>query len=136
MTLSRLYSRLLPKMGQYGKYYLPMTFNKYRTKDVVINTRKPGFATVFDVSHMGVFETFNRELLERKFMVNLSKLDKKSKLCGLINDKGHIIDDIIIGNVDNVKYRMTVNSNTKHIWEDELKWTKKLRPYRVIIPKN
>lgn len=119
MSLSKLYSKLQPKMGQYGEYYLPMTFNKYRTKDVVINTRSPGFATVFDVSHMGVFETFDRGLLEKKFMVNLSKLNNKSKLCGLINEKGHIIDDIIIGDVDNVKYRMVVNSNTKHIYRRE-----------------
>ena len=43
-------------------------------------------------------------------MVNLSKLDNKSKLCGLINEKGHIIDDVIIGVVENVKFRMVVNS--------------------------
>ena len=116
MTLARIYSRLSPKMGSYGEYFLPMTFNKYRTKDVVINTRKPGFCSVFDVSHMGIFETYNKNILEDKFRVNLNSLKNRSKLCGLVNTRGHIIDDIIVGNVDDTKYRMVVNSNTKHIY--------------------
>ena len=37
MSLARIYSRLSPKMGPYGEYFLPMTFSKYRTKDVVLN---------------------------------------------------------------------------------------------------
>ena len=31
MSLARIYSRLSPKMGPYGEYFLPMTFNG-RTK--------------------------------------------------------------------------------------------------------
>lgn len=116
MSLARIYSRLSPKMGPYGEYLLPMTFNMYRTKDVVINTRKPGFSTIFDVSHMGIFETYNKNILEDKFRVNLNSLKNKSKLCGLVDNKGYILDDIIVGNVDELKYRMVINSNTKHIY--------------------
>jgi aminomethyltransferase len=116
MSLARIYSRLSPKMGPYGEYFLPMTFSKFRTKDVVLNTRKPGFATVFDVSHMGIFETYNKKILEDTFLVNLNKLKNKSKLCGLLDSRGYILDDIIVGNVDESKFRMVVNSNTKDIY--------------------
>ena len=116
MSLARIYSRLSPKMGPYGEYFLPMTFSKFRTKDVVLNTRKPGFANVFDVSHMGIFETYNKKILEDTFLVNLNKLKNKSKLCGLLDSRGYILDDIIVGNVDESKFRMVVNSNTKDIY--------------------
>jgi hypothetical protein len=41
MSLHKLYTRLGPKMGQFRKYTIPLTFSKYNTKDTVINTRKP-----------------------------------------------------------------------------------------------
>ena len=41
MNYAKLYSKLLPKMGQYGNFALPMTFQKFKTSDVVRNTRKP-----------------------------------------------------------------------------------------------
>ena len=118
MVLSNLYSRLGPKMGEFGKYILPMTFQKFKTKDVVINTRKPGFCSIFDVSHMGIFETQNRQFLEDKFMVNLSK-PNHSKLAAVLNGHGHIVDDLIIGNVDSEKYRLVVNANTKDYFREQ-----------------
>jgi len=114
MSLHSLYSKLAPKMGAFGKYTLPLTFSKYNTKDTVINTRKPGYCTVFDVSHMGIFETNKKKLIEKIFHINVHK--NKSKLTGLINKEGHIIDDLIVGNVDNYKYRLLVNANTKHFY--------------------
>ena len=112
MALYKHYSKLGPKMGQFGKNILPMTFQKYKTKEVVINTRKPGYCSIFDVSHMGIFETQNRQFVEDKFMVNLSK-PNHSKLSAVLNAKGHIVDDLIIGNVNSEKYRLVVNANTK-----------------------
>ena len=112
MSHLKLYSRLVPKMGAFGNYVLPMTFQKYRTKDVVINTRKPNYCSIFDASHMGIFETTRRDLIEKHFLVNLEKYNNRSKLAVLLNDKGYVIDDIIIGDVDNSKYRLVVNANT------------------------
>ena len=54
MLLHNLYTKLGPKMGTFGRYTMPMTFSKYKIKDVVMNTRKPGYCSVFDVSHMGI----------------------------------------------------------------------------------
>jgi aminomethyltransferase len=113
MFIPKLYTRLSPKMGPFGKYMLPLTFDKFKTRDVVIKTREPGFASIFDVSHMGIFETRRRDLIEKNFLVNLEKYNNRSKLAAVLNNKGHIIDDVIIGDVDNKKYRLVVNANTK-----------------------
>ena len=40
-----------PKMGQFENYILPMTFNNFKTKDVVMKTSQPGFITIFDKSY-------------------------------------------------------------------------------------
>ena len=64
---------------------------------------------------MGIFETYNKNILEDKFRVNLNKL-RINPSYGLVDNKGYILDDIIVGNIDELKYRMVVNSNTKHIY--------------------
>jgi aminomethyltransferase len=113
MFIQKLYNKLSPKMGQYGKYMLPLTFDKFKTREVVVKTREPGFATVFDVSHMGIFETERQDLIEQNFLVNLEKYNNRTKLSAVLDSKGNIIDDVIIGDVDNNKYRLVVNANTK-----------------------
>ena len=113
MFIQKLYQRLSPKMGQYGNFCLPLTYNKFKTKDVVIKTRQPGFTTIFDVSHMGIFETKRADLIEKNFLVNLENYDNKSKLSAVINNGGRIIDDVIIGDVDKSKYRLVVNAANK-----------------------
>jgi aminomethyltransferase len=118
MTIRKLYSILNPKMGQYGKYLLPLSYANYNVKDVVINTRKQDYTTVFDVSHMGLFETpINQNTtnyLSNILNNNLNTLNNnKSRLAVLLNDKGNIIDDLIIGNINNDKFRLVVNANNK-----------------------
>ena len=113
MFIPKLYQRLSPKMGQYGNFILPLTFNKFKTKEVVIKTRQPGFATIFDASHMGIFETRRADLIEQHFLVNLEKYNNKSKLSAVLNKDKHIIDDLIIGDIDKSKYRLVVNAGTK-----------------------
>lgn len=118
MTIRKLYSILNPKMGQYGKYLLPLSFSDYNVKDVVINTRKKDYATVFDVSHMGIFEAPINQVTTDYFSNllnnNLNTLNNnKSRLSVLLNNKGNIIDDLIIGNINNEKFRLVVNANNK-----------------------
>ena len=119
MALSQIHKRLLPKMGSFAGFNLPLRFGKFNSKDVVLNTRKPGFTTVFDVSHMGVYETSNiSALLGRKLedllYIDINKLtENKSKLAVLLNDEGHVLDDLIISNVDSRKYRLVVNADKK-----------------------
>ena len=125
MFIQKLYNRLSPKMGNYGNFFLPLTYRKFNTKDVVVKTRKPGFATVFDVSHMGIFETNRVDLIEQHFLADLSKYYNRSKLVSLINKKGHIVDDIIIGDVDKSKYRLVVNAASKNYFRNILDFHEK-----------
>jgi len=115
MALSRIHSRLLPKMGKYAGIDLPLTFSKFNIKDVVINTRRPDFTTVFDVSHMGVYEANIQNNISEK-LEKLLKTDvrglkpNKAKLAVILNENGEVQDDLIISNVDNKKYRLVVNA--------------------------
>ena len=119
MSFSKIHSRLLPKMGSFAGFNLPLRFGKFNSKDVVVNTRKPGYTTVFDVSHMGVYETqdlsnFIGKKLENLLYIDIDKLtSNKAKLATLINSDGMVIDDLIISNVDNRKYRLVVNADKK-----------------------
>ncbi len=122
MTLSKLYPLLKPKMGKYGKYVLPLSYDLYNTKDVVTKTRRKGFSTVFDVSHMGIFET----LINSTTINNLSKLlnidlnilkTNKSKLSVIIDKNSNVIDDLIISNIDDRKFRLVVNANNKSFFK-------------------
>ena len=107
---------LLPKMGQFGKFTLPMTFSKFKTRDVVLNTRKPNHTTIFDVSHMGVYESFNNVVtslrINELLRIKSEKIsNNKSKLGVILNNDGIVFDDLIIGHIDNTKYRLITNAN-------------------------
>ena len=44
MSFSKIHSRLLPKMKiVLVGFNLPLRFGKFNSKDVVVNTRKPGY---------------------------------------------------------------------------------------------
>ena len=118
MSLSRIHSRLLPKIGKYAGHEMPLTFSKFNTRDVVKNTRRPDFTTVFDVSHMGVYETKlnenSQKKIEKLLHIDLNKLYKnKAKLTVVINRKGEVLDDLIISNIQNRKLRLVVNAGAK-----------------------
>ncbi len=122
MCLTKFYNILKPKMGNYGNFYLPLSYSKYNTKDVVINTRKLNHMTFFDVSHMGLFETKINDLsiknLSNLLNINVSKiLPNKSKLCVILNKKGHVTDDLILSNINNEKLRLVVNANNKNFFK-------------------
>ena len=57
-------------------------------------------------------------MIEKHFLVNLEKYNNRSKLAAVLNNKGHVIDDVIIGDVDNSKYRLVVNANTKDYYRN------------------
>ena len=119
MSFSKIHSRLLPKMGEFAGYSLPLRFAKFNSRDVIKNTRIPGYTTVFDVSHMGVYESSNTRSyisskLEKLLYIDIDKLtNNKAKLAVLINNDGVVLDDLIISNVDNRKYRLVVNADKK-----------------------
>lgn len=120
MAFQKFYNFLGPKMGQFGKFTLPLTFGRYPTRLVTANTRNTGFATVFDVSHMGIFETRDKDNLKELVNVNLNKLrENRSRLSVILNkSNGRVLDDLIVGNVNDNKYRLVVNANNRGFFKN------------------
>ena len=123
MTISKFHNFLKPTLGKYGSRMLALSYQNYKTKDVVLNTRKTGFTTVFDVSHMGIFETSISDQsinkLNSLLNIDLNKLqNNKSKLSVILNNEGYVMDDLIISNVDDNKFRLVVNSENKDFFRN------------------
>ena len=43
MCLTKFYNVLKPKVGNVAKFYLPLSYSKYNTKDVVINMKTKSY---------------------------------------------------------------------------------------------
>lgn len=128
--LYNLQKTLSPTLAPFGNYMLPLKYENYPTLEVVTKTRKPNFCTVFDVSQMNRLELYQYNKhklpisidnpdnilstqLEKIFPLNTKMLkENKSLLSLVLDDKCQIVDDFIISNVDNEKYRFIVNANT------------------------
>ena len=118
-----------PVMTNFGKFDLPLKFKNYNSKDITINTRKDK-CTLFDVSHMAIFEIGFKEknyqnlsnVLESLFPINTNILkENRSALSIILNKECEIIDDFIVSNIDNEKYRFVINANTKEDFEKLMK---------------
>tara|TARA_B100001057_G_scaffold500864_1_gene618361 strand:+ start:544 stop:1716 length:1173 start_codon:yes stop_codon:yes gene_type:complete len=128
LPLQRLHDKLNPVMTQFGEYNMPITFKNFKTKEIVTNIRKDNSCCVFDVSHMGIIDMYHKNsltslnnFLESKFPLNSDVLKENRSVLSVILDKHcSVIDDFIIGNVDNKKYRFVVNSLTKNSFFDYL----------------
>lgn len=116
--LSKIQQQLGPVLGNFAGYNMPMKFNYNSVKDVVTGVRNG--VGIFDVSHMGYIKlssdnisNINR-LLEKVFPINTDTIKyNESKLSILLNNKGYIQDDLIIGNVNN-HFRLIVNASNKY----------------------
>lgn len=105
-----------PKFGKFYSKTLPLTYQKFNTKDVIINSRKKGYTTIFDVSQMNYIEVPKNNSISKKleflFPIDLKKLTlNKSQLNVLLDYKCNVLDDFIITNMDN-KYRFIINSES------------------------
>ena len=98
--------------GKFGNYELVLKFKDYNTKDVTMNTRKKNHCTIFDISHVRVFNLLNPNLnkLERIFPINTTSLiNNRSALSVVLNEKCEIEDDFIVSNI-NGTYRFVANN--------------------------
>lgn len=138
--LHDLHENLKPKYGNFAGYNMPMNFCVNSIKNVALGTRKEKSCSIFDVSHMGILDfslikdneyidindknNFLIEILEKVFPISIS--DKKnyslnkSILTIMLNNKGNVIDDLIITNVDNYKFRLVVNAANKFFIRETL----------------
>ena len=147
--LQPLHNNLNPSMGDFGDYELPMTFKNYKIGETTTNIRKPNHCCIFDVSHMGVLDivpSLNQDydkssessdnlgeiskFMEELYPINTNILTKnRSVLSPVLNQQCEVIDDFIVGNIDDRKYRLIVNSATKHKFKAFLDKELKSRNY-------
>lgn len=117
IALSEVHKALNAKMVPFAGYNMPVS---YEGVNVEHETVRKGVG-VFDVSHMGEFlVTGDRalELIQKVTSNDASKLtDGKAQYSCLPNDKGGIVDDLIVYRFNEEKYLLVVNaSNIDKDW--------------------
>lgn len=106
------------KMAEFAGYNMPISYTGINDEHAAVRTN----AGVFDVSHMGEFMLKGEnavELIQRVTTNDSSKLTAgKAQYSCLTNEKGGIIDDLIIYCIEeNKAYMLVVNaSNTEKDW--------------------
>lgn len=116
-ALSAKHRELNAKMVPFAGFNMPVSYEGVNIEHE--NVRKN--LGVFDVSHMGEFLISGENALEliQKISTNdASKLtDGKAQYSCMPNDKGGIVDDLIIYRIDAEKYLLVVNaSNIEKDW--------------------
>ncbi len=116
-ALSHIHEKLGAKMVPFAGYNMPV---QYEGVNIEHETVRNGVG-VFDVSHMGEFFLKGEKALEliQKISSNdATKLvPKKAQYSCMPNDKGGIVDDLIIYMIDENEYMLVVNaSNIEKDW--------------------
>jgi aminomethyltransferase len=133
----RILKSLLPKMGQYHSKLLPLTYKKYPTKEVILNSKKVGHVTAFDVSQMNYIEvkksTNTEKLIENIFPINITRLkENKGELSVVLDEKCNILDDFVVTNMGD-RYRFIVNSESIPLFNEY--FSKKNIEYKFLSDK-
>lgn len=117
IALSEVHKSLNAKMVPFAGYNMPVS---YEGVNVEHETVRKGVG-VFDVSHMGEFLITGPnalDLIQKVTSNDASKLkDGKAQYSCLPNDKGGIVDDLIVYRFNEEKYLLVVNaSNIEKDW--------------------
>lgn len=120
---------LKAKMGEFAGYDMPLY---YETGVMKEHEWTRAHAGLFDVSHMGQITVEGPEataLWERVTPSSFAKLAKGSaKYTVLTNEKGGIIDDLIVTRLEDEKFFAVLNAGRKNI---DIEWLKKNLPASV-----
>ena len=117
-TLYNTHLSLNAKMTSFGGYEMPVQYSGVRNEHLAV--RKD--LGVFDVSHMGEFYVYgpnSLRFLQHICSNDISKINiGKAQYNYIPNDKGGIVDDLIIYRLEKEKYLLVVNaSNIKKDWD-------------------
>ena len=102
--------RLGAKMVPFAGWLMPVQYTSIVEEHQVVRSN----VGVFDISHMGQFivdGAGGRDWLNRMLTNNVDKLDVGvGQYTFLLNDRGGIIDDLIVYRIDEQKYLLVVNA--------------------------
>ncbi len=117
-ALSDVHRDLGAKMVEFAGYEMPVQYSGVNDEHETVRNA----VGVFDVSHMGEFLIEGPEalaLIQKVTSNDASKLvDGKAQYSCLPNDKGGIVDDLIVYKIKDEKYLLVVNaSNIQKDWD-------------------
>jgi len=120
------------KMVDFGGWDMPINYGSQIKEHNIVRSD----AGMFDVSHMTVVDLNGdkvRDFLRYLLANNVDRLKNKGKAlysC-MLNEKGGVIDDLIIYYVNDIFYRMVVNASTR---EKDLAWiNKQAEAFSVVV---
>lgn len=118
IALNDVHEALGAKMVSFAGYNMPVRY----TSDIEEHKTVREGVGVFDVSHMGEFLLKGEkalDLIQKVTSNDASKLtDGKAQYSCLPNDKGGIVDDLIVYKIKDNEYMLVVNaSNIEKDWE-------------------
>ncbi|WP_108869245.1 glycine cleavage system aminomethyltransferase GcvT [Aquimarina aquimarini] len=116
-ALTETHTALGAKMVPFAGFNMPVSYEGVTTEHETVRNG----VGVFDVSHMGEFLITGPnalELIQKVTSNDASKLvDGKAQYSYLPNDKGGVVDDLIVYKIADEKYLMVVNaSNIEKDW--------------------
>ncbi|PWH81289.1 glycine cleavage system aminomethyltransferase GcvT [Brumimicrobium oceani] len=116
-ALSAVHIDLGAKMVPFAGYNMPVSYAGLKHEHEVVRTK----VGVFDVSHMGEFFVKGEQaeaLLQKVTSNDVSKLvPGKAQYCYLPNEKGGIVDDLLIYKISDQEFMLVVNaSNIEKDW--------------------
>src|SRR6266567_656347 len=117
IPLNDLHASLGGKMVPFAGYNMPVRYSS----DIEEHMTVRNGVGVFDVSHMGEFLVKGPQaldLIQRVTTNDASKLiDGQAQYSCLPNDKGGIVDDLLVYKIDEKTYMLVVNaSNIEKDW--------------------
>lgn len=116
-ALTKIHQQLNAKMVPFAGYNMPVSYTGLNEEHLAVRSS----VGVFDVSHMGEFilEGENAlDLIQRVTSNDASVLTNgKAQYSCLPNNKGGIVDDLLVYKISDVKYLLVVNaSNIEKDW--------------------
>src|SRR5215510_15411537 len=125
-ALTDIHQKLGAKMVPFAGYLMPVSYEGINVEHETVRKN----VGVFDVSHMGEFTLKGPhalDLIQRVTSNDASKLiDGQAQYSCLPNDKGGIVDDLIVYKIKDEDYMLVVNaSNIEKDWNWILKFNTK-----------
>jgi len=110
------------KIVDFAGWDMPLHYGSQLEEHHLVR-RKAG---MFDVSHMGVVDLHGKELqtyLRHLLANNIDRLtDGKALYTCMLNEKGGVIDDLIVYKVNDEFFRLVINAGTR---EKDIAWMRK-----------
>ncbi|GLR18494.1 glycine cleavage system aminomethyltransferase GcvT [Portibacter lacus] len=116
-ALTQIHVDLGAKMAEFAGYNMPIVYSSINEEHKAVRED----VGIFDVSHMGEFRIKGPhalDLLQKVTSNDVSKLENnQAQYSCLPNDKGGIVDDLIVYKIDDEEYFLVVNaSNIEKDW--------------------